>query len=94
MDNLPPELEALGDLLDAQPASVREIFQYALTMLLIEDHKAAVIEQHTMDAREYLTIQTLAGDTFSIAKPLVGDEMLDTLMEMARDVLQDEREGE
>ncbi len=92
--DLPSELEALAQLLDTQPSPVRELFHYALVMLMIEKRKANVVERHIMDAREYLTIQTLAGDTFSIVKPLISDDELDTLMILARDVLREDQDGQ
>jgi hypothetical protein len=34
---LPPDMEALSAFVDSQPPEIREIFQYALAMLLLEE---------------------------------------------------------
>ena len=47
--DLPPELDAFASYLDAHMPNVRELFQYALAMLMIENRKAKVIETHTTD---------------------------------------------
>ncbi len=78
-------------LLDGQPPNVRELFQYALIMLMVEDSKAHIIEQHTIDAREHLTLRTVAGDSFTIVKPFVSEELLAELRAMAREVLNEDR---
>src|SRR5512135_156497 len=87
---LPPDLALLARVVDAEPPDVQELFQYALTMLLIEDGKAQVVERRKIDCREWLTVLTVAGDLFDIVKPDVCDERLAKLQEMARAVLQDD----
>ena len=85
--DLPFDLEMLARIIDGQPSDVRELFHYALAMLLIEDGKADIVAQSTTDARQWLTIRTVAGELFSIAKPNVSDARLIELQEMARQVL-------
>jgi hypothetical protein len=85
--DVPPELEAFGQLLDAQPANVRELFQYALTMLMVESRKARVLERHPTDIGECITICSVTGDTFTIARPNVGDDLLAEMMEVLREIL-------
>ena len=92
--DLPPDLAMLARIVDGQTPDVRELFHYALVMLLVEDAKAQIIEQHAIDARQWLTIRTVAGELFSIVKPHVIDARLAELQEMARQVLrEDNREG-
>ena len=92
--DLPPDLAMLARIVDGQPPNVRELFHYALVMLLVEDGKAQIIEQRTIDARQWLMIRTVAGELFSIVKPNVIDARLAELQEMARQVLrEDNREG-
>jgi len=43
MTPLPPELQALAALLDAQPGHVQAAFQYCLALLMVEAGKAALI---------------------------------------------------
>ncbi len=64
--SLPPELEMFAHILDGQAPSVRELFQYALRMLMVENGKAEVVERHVIDLREHLTFKTVAGEVFTI----------------------------
>ncbi len=88
--DLPLELQMLSRLIDGQPPPVRELFHYAVTMLLVEEGKAEIVEQHVIDAREHLTLRTTAGDSFTIVKPLVGEELLAKMRATAREILDEE----
>ena len=90
-NGIPPELEMFSRLVAGQPPDVRELFQYALTMLMVEDGKAEIVEQHTIDAREHLTLRTVAGDSFTIVKPFVNEELLAEMRTMAREILDEDR---
>jgi hypothetical protein len=72
---------------------VRELFQYARTMLLVEDGKAEIVERHTIDAREHLTLRTVAGDVFTIVKPHASEELLGVMRELAREILDEDRDS-
>ncbi len=48
---------------------MRELFHYALVMLIVESGKATIVERHTMDGREYLMIQMAVRDIFTVVKP-------------------------
>jgi hypothetical protein len=91
-DGIPPELEMFSRIVDGQSPDVRELFQYALTMLLVEDGKAEVIARHTIDLREHLTLRTSAGDVFTITKPDVSEELLGKMRALAREILEQDRE--
>ena len=74
---LPPELEALAPFLDAEAPNVRELFQYALAMLMVEAGKADIVQRvKTDDGRTHVQIVTAAGDAFSVVVPAVGEELL------------------
>jgi len=88
--HLSPELEMFARIFDGQSPQVRELFQYALVMLSVEDGRAEVIERQTIDLREHLTFKTVAGDLFTLVKPDVSAELLAHMIELAREVL---REG-
>jgi hypothetical protein len=92
-NGIPPELEMFSRLVDGQPPDVRELFQYALTMLMVEDGKAEIVEQHTLDAREHLTLRTVGGDSFTIIKPFVSEELLAKMRTTAREILDADRSG-
>ncbi len=76
--------------------AVQEWFQYAVTMLIVEDGKAygsagaAWSERRKIDCREWLTVLTVAGEVFDIAKQDVSHERLARLRDMARAVLDEE----
>jgi hypothetical protein len=89
-DSIPPELEMLSRIVDGQAPAVRELFQYALVMLLTESGKASLVERHVIDLREHLTFRTIAGETFTLIKPAVDQALLDHMMELAREVLKEE----
>ena len=55
-----------------QPPAVRELFQYAVMMLMIENYKAE-IKWRTVNQREWVTVRTVAGELFNIVKPIVDD---------------------
>jgi hypothetical protein len=45
MTTLPPELAAFSDLLDAQPAPVRDAFSYCLCMLMAQAGVMRLVEK-------------------------------------------------
>ncbi len=81
----------LARVMDQQSPAARELFHYALVLMLIGDGKAEIIERRTVDAREWVTVRTVAGELFSIIKPDESDEMLETLKVLAREILNAER---
>lgn len=85
--NLPKELQDLAEMIDRQPASVRELFQYALVMLMVEDGKAEIIETKEVEGRTELTIRTRAIEIFQIMKPEASEELLARMNELAREEL-------
>jgi hypothetical protein len=86
----PSQYEMFGRILDGQSPQMRELIQYAIAILAVEDGSAKLIERHVIDTREHLTFKTTAGETFTLVKPDVSDEELEGVREMAREVL---REG-
>ena len=79
-----------GRILDGQSPRMRELIQYAIAILAVEDGTAELIERHVIDAREHHTFRTATGETFTVVKPDVSSEELERVREMAREVL---REG-
>jgi len=85
--SLPPELAMLARAVDGQSPAVRELFQYALVMLMVEDGSVTMIERHVIDAREHLTFKTSQNESFTIIKPEASPELLEGVRQMAREVL-------
>ncbi len=86
---LPSDLRQVSELVGQQPVEVRELFHYALAMLLVENRKAHITHTEKRDGREYLTLETIAGEQFTIERPNAGEELLKTMRALARDVLQE-----
>lgn len=89
---LPPEFKVLSRLVDAQEPNMRELYQYALALLMVEDHKAEITEKRTVSMREHISFRTVAGGTFTLVKPDIRDELLAQMQEMVREALEEERE--
>jgi hypothetical protein len=89
--DLPQDLGKLACVVDLQSPAARELFHYALVLLLVEDGKAEIIVRRTVDARERVTVRTVAGELFSIVKPDESDDMMETLKVLAREIVNAER---
>ncbi len=50
-NDLPPDLSAFAQLLDAQPEPVRSAFHYCLALLMVEAGKARLIETRPGEVR-------------------------------------------
>lgn len=60
----PSKYELFGRVIDGQSPHVRELIQYGIAMLAVEDGKAEVFERHVIDAHEHLTFRTIVGEIF------------------------------
>lgn len=80
-------------MIDRQPANVRELFQYALIMLMVEDGKAEIIEMEEVDGRTEFTIRTSTPEIFQVMKPEANEELLARMRELAREELGRDQEA-
>jgi hypothetical protein len=84
-DPLPPDMEALSAFVDSQPPEVREIFHYALAMLLVEEGSASMGEPTTDgDGRTHVQLLTTAGNAFDVVKPALSEPMLEQMLTIMR----------
>ena len=84
-DTASSDVEALEAFLDSQPPDVRELFQYALAKLMVEEDKAVFgAESTSADGRTHVQVVTPSGHSFSVAKPVLSDPMLDQMMAIVR----------
>ena len=91
MTDLPPDLAAFASLLDAQPEPARAVFAYCLAVAMVQDGKAQLVETRAGDASPVCMFETVAGDSFSIAKPRITKEQQEAaLIDTIRDILEDE----
>ncbi len=88
--DFPPDLAVLARVVDRRSPAARELSHYALALMLIEDGKAKIVGRRTVDAREWVTVRTVAGELFSIVKSDESAEMLETLKVLAREILNSE----
>jgi hypothetical protein len=80
----------LADLLSEQSPNVRDLFRYALMLAMIDDEKARVIGARLEEEREWLTLETVAGDLFEIVRPPISEEVELQLMKQVRVIIADE----
>lgn len=85
--NLLPELELLARSIDGQGDDIRELFQYALVLLLIEDHRAEIVEGYSADGHAQLVVRTNTGELFSVVKPDVSAGEIGRIQEKVRESL-------
>ena len=79
--------------MDAQPPQVREIFQYVLATMLMENGSAHIIERHVADEREHLMIAVVDGGIVSVVKPQMSDDLHQQLLELARNALRNDSDA-
>jgi hypothetical protein len=75
MSGFPPELSAFASLLDAQPAPVRDAFNYCLALLMVEAGKARLVEMVPGENRPVCVFESSAGERFRLARPAMTAEM-------------------
>ena len=84
---LPPEFEAaMQQLADTQPELVREMFYWALTMRAVALGQARIVEQRTLDGRDYYTFASPDGVVITLAKPNVNDALLAQMVATVREL--------
>jgi hypothetical protein len=90
MPALPPELAAFSDLLDAQPAPVRDAFQYCLCVLMTQAGVMRLVEKVPGENGVVCVFATTVGDHFSVTRPAMSREQEAALIDALREILEDE----
>ena len=90
MTTLPPELAAFSYLLDAQPAPMRDAFHYCLCVLMVEAGKMHLVEKVPGELGTVCVFETTAYDRFSVTRPAISKEQEMALIDMLREILEDE----
>jgi hypothetical protein len=88
--DLPPKFERLAALLSEQSPEVRDLFRYALVLAMIDDEKAREIGTRVEEGREWLKVETVAGDVFEIVRPPISEEGEAELMRQVRSIVADD----
>jgi hypothetical protein len=86
---LPRESAPLLAALVEQPAHVREMWRYALVLMMIDDEKATAVETRGEDGRTWLTVRTLAGDEFQVVRPQISEDIERKLLEQVRRIVEE-----
>jgi hypothetical protein len=99
MTTLPPELAAFSDLLDAQPAHVRDCFNYCLCLLMAQAGKMRLVEKVPGEPvladgpgnGTVCVFETTSGDHFSMVEPKMSKESKAALIDVLREILEEEK---
>jgi hypothetical protein len=91
MTTLPPELAAFSDLLDAQPAPVRDAFQYCLCVLMAQAGVMRLVQKVPGENGTVCVFATTTGDHFGVARPAMSREQEAALIDVLREILEDEQ---
>lgn len=85
--DLPPEFDDLLAAADRQPESARQLWRYAIALMLVDDEKAHFVGSHRDGDTLHLVVQPVAGEIFSIVRPPMTEEVEHALLSMIRHIL-------
>lgn len=85
--NRTPEFDSLLAEPANAPENVRAMWKYALVLLMIDDEKARITANETVDGQEFLTIRTNAGGVFQIERPAMSEATEKLLLEQVREIV-------
>ena len=80
----PSDLKVLQHLADTQPELVRELYYWALAMVMVERGKIQIVAQQTADGREQATFKSSEGEEMTVTKPVVSDAEYNEMMAAVR----------
>ncbi len=81
---LPPDYRALAAEFARQPASVQELFRFAVTLMLIDEERAWIVGTRTECGRERLKVRTITHQSYEIVRPEITEEQEARLMAHVR----------
>ncbi len=88
---LPPEMDKIARRANLHSAEARELFTYALALLLVDQRKATIITRQPMGERERVVFRSSSGNSFAVVRPLVSEMTLKRVEVLARIVLRLEK---
>lgn len=74
-NKLPAEFQAIADAVDAESPQLREMFHYALALVMIDDEQARIIGMRMDGEKEYITLEIIGGERFEIVRPSISSEL-------------------
>jgi hypothetical protein len=87
---LPLEVGAIRQLAETQPDVNRELYYWALAMVMVERGKANLVEQQTADGQTQYTFASPEGEVVQMMKPAVSDAVIDEMMTAVRTLVEEE----
>jgi hypothetical protein len=87
---LPLELGAIRQLADSQPDVARNLYYWALAMVMVERGKANLVEQQTADGQKQYTFASPEGEVVQVMKPAVSEALIDEMMTAVRLLVEEE----
>ncbi len=87
---LPPEYAAFAGLLDAQPAHIRDAFNYLLCLLMAERGALRLVDTHAGADGEVCLFESSAGETFAIVRPPIAAEVEAQITATLRTILDED----
>jgi hypothetical protein len=91
MTTQPLEFAAFSDLLDAQPAPVRDAFQNCLCVLMAEAGVMRLVEKVPGENKVVCVFATTVGDHFGVTRPAMSREQEAALIDVLREILEEEQ---
>ncbi len=88
---LPPEMDKIARRANLHSAEARQLFTYALALLLVDQQKATIISRQPMGERERVVFRGASGNSFAVIRPLVSEMTLKRVKVLARIVLRLEK---
>lgn len=79
--DLPADFDHLLAELALQPEHVRQLWRYALALMMLDDEKARVVGTRRDDGQEILAVWTVAGEDFEVVRPEMSEEVERLLLE-------------
>ena len=77
-------------LVDAQPAPVREAFNYLLCLLMAESGALPLVDTHPGDDGEVAVFESSTGETFTIVRPPIAPDVEAQITVALRDILDED----
>jgi hypothetical protein len=85
-NSLPPEPTAFAALIDAQPAPIRDTFNYLLCLLTAKRGVLRLVETRPGADGEVAVFRSSAGETFTIVRPPLAPDIEARIRTTLRDI--------
>lgn len=80
----PPEFQTLFDNLAPASRSERDIWRYALVLLMVDLYKMKIVATHLDGDTLHLIVRYSSGELFSVIRPNISEEVEQAILEQIR----------